>query len=68
MYVHISCTQNDNDFLTVDAVLREHALFTLHNLLKNNPENQKVVEAIKPNAEWDDAGVLKDKFTAMKIA
>ncbi|KAJ2919512.1 hypothetical protein MD484_g885, partial [Candolleomyces efflorescens] len=47
--------------------LREHALFTLHNLLKNNPENQAIVDAIRPAAELDDAGVLKDKFSALKI-
>ncbi|RXW23893.1 hypothetical protein EST38_g1948 [Candolleomyces aberdarensis] len=49
------------------VVLREHALFTLHNLLKNNPENQAIVDAISPAAEFDDAGVLKNKFDALKI-
>ncbi|KAJ2934873.1 hypothetical protein H1R20_g2233, partial [Candolleomyces eurysporus] len=49
------------------VVLREHALFTLHNLLKNNSENQAVVDAISPAAEFDDAGVLKNKFGALKI-
>lgn len=48
-------------------VLREHALFTLHNLLKNNPENQAVVDVIRPAAEFDDAGVLKNKFGVLKI-
>ncbi|KAF6761575.1 spinocerebellar ataxia type 10 protein domain-containing protein [Ephemerocybe angulata] len=47
--------------------LREHALFTLHNLLKNNKDNQAAVDAIKPEAEFDEAGVLKDKFSAMKV-
>lgn len=28
--------------------MREHAIFTLHNLLKNNPANQSVVEEIRP--------------------
>jgi ataxin-10 len=40
--------------------LREHAIFTLHNLLEGNPENQAVVEAIKPSGKWDDNGVLQD--------
>lgn len=40
--------------------LREHAIFTLHNLLKNNPENQAVVDSIKPSGAWDEEGVLRD--------
>ncbi|KAJ7576878.1 spinocerebellar ataxia type 10 protein domain-containing protein [Mycena floridula] len=40
--------------------LREHALFTLHNLLKGNAENQAVVEEIKPMGAWDQSGVLQD--------
>lgn len=40
--------------------LREHAIFTLHCLLKDNRENQAVVDAIKPSHEWDENGVLKD--------
>lgn len=36
-------------FLEID--LREHAIFTLHNLLEDNPENQKVVNAIQPSRE-----------------
>ena len=28
--------------------LREHAIFTLHNLLERNPENQRVVDQIRP--------------------
>ncbi|KAG2011693.1 hypothetical protein CC2G_011781 [Coprinopsis cinerea AmutBmut pab1-1] len=47
--------------------LREHAIFTLHNLLKNNSESKAVVDAIKPLAELDDTGVLKDKFGALRI-
>lgn len=39
--------------------LREHAIFTLHNLLEGNPENQAVVEAIKPSGTWDDNGILQ---------
>jgi len=40
--------------------LREHAIFTLSCLLKDNWENQAVVDAIKPSREWDESGVLKD--------
>ena len=56
-----------NQLYSPFPVLREHALFTLHNLLKNNPENQAIVDAIRPAAEFDDAGVLKNKFGALKI-
>lgn len=42
-------------------VLREHAIFTLRNLLKDNPENQKVVDSIQPSREWDDDGILRDR-------
>ncbi|KAF8889372.1 hypothetical protein BD779DRAFT_1662135 [Infundibulicybe gibba] len=34
--------------------------FYLHSLLKDNPENQAVVDDIKPMGEWDENGVLKD--------
>ncbi|KAF8967697.1 spinocerebellar ataxia type 10 protein domain-containing protein [Flammula alnicola] len=44
--------------------LREHAVFTLHNLLKSNPENQKFVDSIKPSQEWDEDGTLKTKVGA----
>ncbi|KAH8116389.1 spinocerebellar ataxia type 10 protein domain-containing protein [Phellopilus nigrolimitatus] len=40
--------------------LREHALFSLRNLLHENVENQAVVDAIKPMGIWDDNGVLRD--------
>jgi len=40
--------------------LREHAIFTLHNLLEGNMENQTVVDSIKPTASWDEKGVLQD--------
>jgi ataxin-10 len=56
-----------NQLCSPFPVLREHALFTLHNLLKNNPENQAIVDAIRPAAELDDAGVLKNKLGALKI-
>ncbi|KAF5362419.1 hypothetical protein D9756_002436 [Leucocoprinus leucothites] len=32
--------------------LREHAIFTLHNLLKDNAENQSVVDSIQPSEDW----------------
>ncbi|KAF4593301.1 hypothetical protein EYR38_009015 [Pleurotus pulmonarius] len=40
--------------------LREHAIFTLHNLLENNPENQQLVDGIKPMGTWGEDGVLQD--------
>ncbi|KAL5531612.1 hypothetical protein ACEPAG_4489 [Sanghuangporus baumii] len=40
--------------------LREHALFTLRNLLHSNLENQAVVDSIKPVGTWDENGVLRD--------
>ncbi|RDB23860.1 Ataxin-10 [Hypsizygus marmoreus] len=46
--------------------LREHAIFTLHSLLKDNRENQAVVDAIKPIGEWDENGVLKDTPRAVR--
>jgi ataxin-10 len=44
--------------------LREHAIFTLHNLLKNNPENQRFVDSVKPSQEWAEDGTLKTKVGA----
>jgi len=38
--------------------LREHAIFTLRNLLENNQENQQFVHSLKPSQEWDDDGTL----------
>jgi len=46
------------------AVLREHAIFTLHNLLKDNTENQKFVESVRPSQEWDKDGSLKTHLGA----
>ncbi|KAF9074916.1 spinocerebellar ataxia type 10 protein domain-containing protein [Rhodocollybia butyracea] len=46
--------------------LREHAIFTLRNLLKGNPENQALVEEIKPMGDWDDHGVLRDTPGAVR--
>lgn len=50
----------DKSELNSCSDLREHAIFTLQCLLKGNPENQAVVDAIKPTGEWDETGVLKD--------
>ncbi|KAF9531749.1 spinocerebellar ataxia type 10 protein domain-containing protein [Crepidotus variabilis] len=44
--------------------LREHAIFTLHNLLKDNSENQKFVDSVKPSQEWSSDGTLKTKVGA----
>ncbi|PPR03220.1 hypothetical protein CVT26_008068 [Gymnopilus dilepis] len=44
--------------------LREHAIFTLHALLKDNPENQEFVNSIKPSQEWDEDGTLKTRVGA----
>jgi len=44
--------------------LREHAIFTLHNLLKNNPENQRFVDSVKPSQEWGKDGTLKTRVGA----
>ncbi|KIM82958.1 hypothetical protein PILCRDRAFT_69997 [Piloderma croceum F 1598] len=43
--------------------LREHAVFTLHNLLEDNVENQAIVESIKPTSAWDENGVLQNSPT-----
>lgn len=40
--------------------LREHAIFTLHNLLEGNEENQAVVHSIKLTASWDQNGMLQE--------
>lgn len=45
---------------TGNADLREHAIFTLHNLLEGSAENQAVVDSIKPTGYWDEQGVLQD--------
>ncbi|KIK61590.1 hypothetical protein GYMLUDRAFT_243286 [Collybiopsis luxurians FD-317 M1] len=46
--------------------LREHAIFTLHNLLKDNLANQAVVEEIKPMGRWDEDGILRDTPGAVR--
>ncbi|KAG8885304.1 hypothetical protein FRB99_004466, partial [Tulasnella sp. 403] len=38
--------------------LREHALFTLRNLLHGNEENQAFVDEFKPMVNWDQTGNL----------
>ncbi|KAF8329547.1 spinocerebellar ataxia type 10 protein domain-containing protein [Cantharellus anzutake] len=40
--------------------LREHALFTLRNLLAGNDENQKIVAELEPMGVWSEDGELKD--------
>jgi ataxin-10 len=42
------------------ADLREHAIFTLHCLLEDNPENQAVVNAMQPNGQWGENGMLQE--------
>jgi len=39
--------------------LREHAIFTLHNLLEDNEENQNVVNGIQPSGRWNKGGMLE---------
>jgi hypothetical protein len=51
---------------SIRADLREHAIFTLHCLLEDNPENQAVVDAIQPNGQWDENGVLRDTPRAVR--
>ncbi|SJL03760.1 uncharacterized protein ARMOST_07117 [Armillaria ostoyae] len=46
--------------------LREHAIFALRNLLKGNPENQAIVQEIRPTGQWDENGVLKDTVSAVR--
>jgi ataxin-10 len=40
--------------------MREHAIFTLHNLLEDNQENQAVVDAVQSERQWDENGVLQN--------
>ncbi|KII85837.1 hypothetical protein PLICRDRAFT_114924 [Plicaturopsis crispa FD-325 SS-3] len=46
--------------------LREHAIFTLRNLLIGNEESQAVVDAIKPGGSWDEDGVLQNDPDAIR--
>jgi ataxin-10 len=48
------------------ADLREHALFTLRNVLHDNAENQAIVDQIKPSANWDEEGVLRETAGATR--
>ncbi|KAH8093304.1 spinocerebellar ataxia type 10 protein domain-containing protein [Cristinia sonorae] len=41
--------------------LREHAIFTLRNLLDGNAENQAVVDEIQPIRDWDVDGELQGR-------
>jgi ataxin-10 len=38
--------------------IREHAIFTLRNLLIGNPENQAVVDAFQLTRDWDKESVF----------
>jgi ataxin-10 len=40
--------------------MREHAIFTLRNLLEDNEQNQEVVRGIRPLRDFDSDGILKD--------
>ncbi|KAG0662761.1 hypothetical protein C6P46_003074 [Rhodotorula mucilaginosa] len=48
------------------AAMREHALFTIRNLLKNNQENQDFVEALKPQYRVGQNGELMDLPPALR--
>lgn len=39
----------------------------MHNLLKDNPENQKFVDSVKPAKEWAADGTLKSRVKMSKI-
>jgi Spinocerebellar ataxia type 10 protein domain len=56
LFPFISFTASNLNFFNLD--LREHAIFTLRNLLENNRENQQFVHSLKPSQEWDDDGTL----------
>ena len=53
----LACLADTTCIVEID--LREHAIFTLRNLLHRNLENQAVVDAIKPVGRWDEYGVLQ---------
>jgi ataxin-10 len=46
--------------------LREHAVFTLRNLLHGNTENQALVNEIQPMTEWDEEGMLQNRPSALQ--
>jgi len=64
IHVRIRYSLVSSQHLTCGLDLREHAIFTLHNLLKNNPENQGFVDSVKPSQEWGKDGTLKTKVGA----
>ncbi|KAF8677526.1 hypothetical protein RHS04_06042 [Rhizoctonia solani] len=39
--------------------IREHALFTLRNLLYKNPDNQRIVQEMEPMGKIDENGILR---------
>ena len=47
--------------------LREHAIFTMHNLLKDNPKNKEFVDGVKPAKEWAADGTLKTRVRMSKV-
>ncbi|TKA55600.1 hypothetical protein B0A53_02778 [Rhodotorula sp. CCFEE 5036] len=49
-----------------NPTMREHALFTIRNLLKNNQENQDFVEALKPQYRVGQNGELMDLPPALR--
>jgi len=53
--------------LVISPDLREHAIFTLRNLLKDNPENQRFVDDVKPAKEWSADGTLKSRVRMSKV-
>ena len=52
------------DTKSLVADLREHAIFTLHSLLKDNIENQRFVDSVKPSQEWAADGTLRSRVGA----
>ena len=58
LFPFISLTASFNFKKNKNLDLREHAIFTLQNLLQNNRENQEFVHSLKPSQEWDDDGTL----------
>jgi hypothetical protein len=64
IHVRIRYSLASSQCLIFGLDLREHAIFTLHNLLKNNPENQGFVDSVKPSQEWGNDGTLKTRVGA----
>lgn len=58
---------NDGATLMTELIaLREHALFSIRNILKNNEENQAVIENLKPHYRVGQFGELHDLPPAMR--